>query len=64
MEREDAYQLFTALANALTDLDARTASTHAERPTPIVKQAVDLLLKEAELARPPEPAPIGEKGGG
>lgn len=41
-----------ALANALMELDARTAPNAAERPTPVIKEAVDALLADAPPAPP------------
>jgi hypothetical protein len=40
------------VAQALRDLDARIAGPHVERPTPIVKEAVEALEAEAEDTRP------------
>lgn len=50
-----------ALANALMELDARTAPNAAERPTPVIKEAVNALLADVPPARRAEPS-AGHEG--
>ncbi len=54
MPSPDVSQVFTALANALLDLDSRTVPVGGARPSPSVKAATDLLLAVAEESRPPK----------
>lgn len=60
MYRDKAQELFDAVADALEELDHRTAPASGERPSPTVRKASELLRTATQEEEAPPQVPAAD----